>query len=215
MKISGLIKAALIVGFGTFGLVSSAAAVPVFGQISVGGYAQAVGSLGMGDATGISFASGNPPTITGSGGGLYSYGAGTGSFASLGVCASSIGACGTIQNVADFSSQGAAPAFLTLNTGGPAVSFDLSSITDVGHATDLTGGSVTFTADGIINFAGFDSTAGQFILTAQGNNIVSFSATTVATPGNDASTTPLPGALPMFASALGLGGLFYRRKKKA
>ena len=78
------------------------------------------------------------------------------------------------------------------------------------HTLDATGGSITFTANGTINYTGFDATAGQFILTAQGNNIVSFSATTLSA----ATATPEPASLAVLGASL--AGLdLIRRKEKS
>lgn len=204
------IKTALFATIASLGMVSVALAAPVTGQISLGGYAESSNSVGMGAATGLNFASGpaGAPTISGSSGSLYSFGAGYGSFAGL-TCSSTAGSCGTIKDVANFAAETATTSFLTLNTGGgPTISFDLTSITGVAHGTDLYGGSVVFTANGIINFTGYDSTQGTFILTAQGNNIVSFSATTLA------SAVPEPASFALLGGSLAAVGLL-RRKKAA
>ena len=202
-------RTSLLAAIASLGMATAAYAAPVTGQISLGGYAQSANSVGMGTATGLSFASGSSssPTISGTSGLLYSFGSGSGSFAGL-ACASTSGACGTIQNIANFSSEPATKSFLTLTTGSStAISFDLTSVTNVSHGTDVNGGSVTFTANGTINYTGFDATAGTFILTAQGNNIVSFSATTLA------AATPEPASLAILGGSLAALGLVRRRAK--
>jgi hypothetical protein len=136
-----------------------------------------VGSTSLGSATGLDFANASGTSVSGNSGTLTSYGAGSGSFAALGACASTSSGCGTIEDLATFS-PGPISSFLTLTTGGPGVSLDLSSIENVTEAGSGSNGSITFTALGTINFGGYDATAGEFVLTAQGNNIVSFSATT-------------------------------------
>ena len=204
------LKTTLLAAIASLGLATAASAAPVTGQISIGGYAQSANSVGMGTANGLSFASGSSsaPTISGTSGLLYSFGGGSGSFAGL-TCASTSGGCGTIKNIASFASEPATTSFLTLTTGtSTAISFDLASVTNVTHTADATGGSVTFTASGTINYTGFDATAGTFILTAQGNNIVSFSATTLAA----ATATPEPASLAILGASLAGLGLIRRKK---
>ena len=187
-------------------MAAAANAVPVSGQISLNGYAQAIGSVGMGAATGISFADASGTSLSGNSGQLSSYGAGSGSFASLGACASTTG-CGTIQNISSFASQGALSGFLTLaTTNGSTVSFDLTSITNV---TRPGSNQIGFTANGFINYTGFDRTAGTFNLTAQGDNITSFSATTLAA---SATSVPEPASMALLGGSLAVIGMIRRKK---
>ena len=182
---------------------ATANAVPISGQISLNGFAQAVGSTGMGAATGISFASASGASVSGSSGTLTSYGAGSGAFAALGSCASVTG-CGTIQNIASFAATGGISQFLTLaTTNGSMVSFDLTSITEV-----LRPGfnQIGFLANGFINYSGFDRTAGTFNLTAQGDNITSFSATTLA------ANVAEPTSMAILGGSLAAIGLIRRKK---
>ena len=185
--------------------ISGAAnAVPITGQISLNGFAQAVGSTGMGAATGISFANAGGTSVTGTSGLLSNYGAGSGSFASLGSCASVTTGCGTIQNIASFTATGGISQFLTLaTTNGSTISFDLTSITDVVRpGSDQIG----FLANGFINYSGFDRTAGTFSLTAQGDNITSFSATTLA------ANVAEPTSMAVLGGSLAAIGLIRRKK---
>lgn len=164
-------------------LTTQANAQSVTGQISVNGSATPVGSTNMGSATGIDFVSAGSPSGTispGTAGTLSFFGSGTGSFASLGSCFSAN--CGTIQDILNFASFPSAGinSFLTLNTGvgGPAVSFDLSSLGTITRNGDQLG----LTGSGFFNFTGLQRTAGIFSLTAQGNNVTSFSASVAAVP---------------------------------
>lgn len=180
-------------------LILAVASIPatassVTGQISVGGFAQSnTGS--MATATGVTFADASGMNVYGTSGTLNSFGSGTGSFAVLGNCASATTGCGTIKDISNLSSQGLLTSFLTLNTGtATAVSFDLNGISNIVHPA---GGFLEFTASGIINFTGYDSTPGTFYFSAQGNNIVSFSGTLLANPV--AATTPEPSSLVLLA----------------
>lgn len=191
---------------------SQASAAPVIGQISFGGYADPVGSTAMGSATGISFADATGSSVAGTSGLLSTYGGGTGSFAALGFCGSTTTGCGTIKDIANFATQGPLTDFLSFLTGGPAVSFDLTSISDLSHITNDAGGSVTFKALGVLNFTGYDSTPGAILLTAQGNNITSFSATALAA---EVSAVPELSTWAMMLLGLGLvGGAMRSAKRK-
>ncbi|MBB4153264.1 hypothetical protein GGQ80_001152 [Sphingomonas jinjuensis] len=187
---------------------TSAVAAPVVGQISLGGYAQSVGSAGMGGATGISFANASGLSVTGTSGSISSFGAGSGSFSALGACSSQSSGCGTIKDIASLSTPAAISSFLTL-TGTPAFSFDLSGLSMVSRSQDASGGSLSFTADGTINLAGFDQTPGQFFFTAQGNNIVSYSATVIA---RAAPAIPEPATWAMMLVGFSMVGIVARRR---
>ena len=204
MEIHMTLRNSLIVAAAFFGMGTAAFAAPISGQLSLGGYASAIGSTGMGAATGIDFvSSGSGSKSPGVAGGIVSFGAGSGSFAGI-TCSSVSGSCGTIQDISNFATQGETTNFLTLTSGGTTVSFDLTSIRNVSN--DTANNQLGFTAVGFINETGYDRTAGTFNLTAQGDNIVSFSATTLA------ANVPEPASMALLGGSLVFAGLIRRRK---
>lgn len=199
------LRTSLLAAVACVTMASAAAnATPVTGQISLAGYVAAVGSVGMASATGLDFVMGATGTLSpGVAGGLTSFGQGTGSFAGLS-CGSAAGGCGSIKDLANFSTP--VSSFLTLTTGtSTAISFDLASITAISR--DAATNSLTFSATGTINYTGLDSTAGTFFLTAQGDSLTSFSATTLP-----AANVPEPVSLAILGSALAITGLVRRKK---
>ena len=182
---------------------STAQAIPVSGQISIGGYAAAIGSVGMAAATGIDFVSGaSGSKSVGTAGGITSFGTGSGSFAGFS-CTSAAGACGSIKDLLTFNS-GPISSFLTLYNGGTTVSFDLASL--VVTSRDAGSNTIKLNATGVINETNYDATAGTFTLVAQGDNITSFSAATLMT------AIPEPTTLALLGGSLAVVGMVRRKK---
>lgn len=195
------LRTTLLAAAALFAMATTANAAAVTGQISLNGYAAASGSTGFSGATGIDFVAG-PGGATGPADGtLTSFGAGTGSFAALSNCSN--GNCGTIKDLLNFSS--AVSSFLTLNSA-PTVSFDITSFVAVSR--DAATNTLSLVADGIIHFAGYDDTMGQFTLSAQGNQVNTFSATTLST----GTPTPEPASLAILGGSLAALGLLRRKK---
>ena len=193
----------------SLGTVAAASAAPITGQISLAGYADPIGANGFGNAKGIDFIQGaNGTANPGTPGGLTSFGGGTGSFAGL-ACANVGGGCGPIQDFLNFDPSTAITSFVALITGGPAVSFDLSSITSETSDPDSAGGLVLLSALGVIHETGFASTPGQLKLTINGSNTESFSATLLA---QAPAAVPEPASLALFGSSLAAFGFFRRRR---
>ncbi len=193
----------------SLGMIGAANAAPIVGQISLAGYVQAIGSVSMAAATGLDFVQGATGSASpGMAGGITSFGAGTGSFAGL-ACSSLGGGCGSIEDIASFTSSPPIARFLTLTSGTTNISFDLASFGSVvrNSATD----SIAFSAKGTIHYTGLDDTAGTFLLTAQGDNITSFSATTLAAN----TTVPEPASLAILGGSLAAFGLIRRKKAQS
>ena len=205
LKLSTSLLAVVVLAFA----VRTADAAPIVGGISLGGFVEAIGSVGLGAATGLDFVQGGAGgASSGTQGGITSFGAGSGSFAGLS-CSNMGGGCGTIQDIADFTSARPVANFLTLLAGTSVISFDLASYGSI--TRDPASNSLAFSATGTLHYTGFDSTQGTFVLTAQGDNITSFSAITQTSSTGAiaiaATSTPAVTPIPEPATLALVGGL--------
>ena len=90
-----------------------------------------------------------------------------------------------------------------------------NDVTFEGHVVDNFGLDIAFT-DGIYNLSADAAVPSEYVLAAvDGTAAATFSPVTFALTPDSVSTTPLPGALPLFAGGLGFVGYLTRRKKRA
>jgi hypothetical protein len=154
-------------------------------------------------ATSLDFTTVSGTPTPGTPGPISSYGSGSGSFAGV-FCGP--GACGTIQDLNNLSVglQPFANFFvLTGGTGPASIAFSLTAITSIVRSNP---GFLDFTATGTFNVTGFDPTPGIFYFSAQGNNVTSFSASTVAVPE--------PGTWALMLLGFGGIGMAMRRRRR-
>lgn len=200
------LRATLLAAAAVIGMATAATAAPISAgsSIDMNGYLQASGGTTLAMATSLDFVSGSGGAASpGVAGTLSSYSSGTGVFAGI-TCTG--GNCGSIRDITNLSSGAQTITnFLSLTGGNNAspINFTLTSIGAIGRGD---ANFLTFTALGTITYDGFDPTPGQFLFSAQGSQITSFSGTTLSV------ATPEPASLAILGGSLAALGLIRRRK---
>lgn len=196
------LKTLLLAAVATVALAAPSMAAPITdgSQLNIGGFVRGDGGQ-IATTNSLDFTTGGGAT-PGTPGNLETAN-GTGSFAGI-AC---VGNCGTINDIPDITTY--TGTVYTLTSGLTFALTSPASVTRIA-ATPGTLSTLILNGTGTLVGGGFDLTSAIFTLTAQGNNVTTFSASTIG-------TVPVPE--PVSAALFGMGllglGLVRARRKAA
>ena len=186
-----------IVAAALAGCAMVAQAVPITGNISIGGSFELIDASGS--QTSLSLSTGIDFAPAGTGSGQFVVTSGTGSFSSIPFF--------TVGSITDFQFSpfsGPINNFWDLSSVG--FTFDLMAVTNV--AKDLSTGAISLTGTGLINstIAGLDPTLGNWSMSGDSSDGIIF--------GWSSTTSPVPEPMTLALIGIGLLGVGFARVVK-